>query len=433
MCSSIYSRELDTADYQDLKLEKYNYPVVIVFNGVDHYVPTKPSSGERYTDYRVSKQLAPLLTGALSIIDEVDKEQVNPTKLQSINELETLLVKSIPVLAPYLVPGNIRGCQQDSAVREAAPLPQISAAEVPSSDRSSLLPPPSTEAPVAGAVPHPSANQPASKKKHGGRKPKKGGYPCHICGKARDRKSDLDGHLWNAHRVGQPIECNMGECQHRTFATKSSLNTHVKTQHRKQHTYKCQTCPYGSESHDYFVEHRIKAHGIVMRYKKSKKPIIYHCKKCGKVYVGPASLRKHVQRKMCMVKKKVECKDCGRKFKSQKGLDKHHREQHNPDHPMYECARPLCTAVLSSQESFHNHQLWHNGLDKKQRQKIAQRRKREAAALRQAAAELAGKKPKRKSQDPDYRSSKATKSTPAKLLPQRKSPRGSPRGSKGKK
>ena len=379
MTCSIYSRELHSDDYKELKLDKYSYPVVLVFNGIDHYVPTKPSSGEKYTDFKVSKQLAPLLTGALSIIDEVNREQVNPAKLDSINELEAQLVKSIPVIAPYLMPGNIRSCQQNSAVREAASLPLISAGEVPPSDGSSELPPASTEAPVVGAVPPSPANQPA-KKKHGGRKPKKGGYPCHICGKARDRKSDLDGHLWNAHRVGQPIECNLGQCEHRTFATKSSLNTHVKTQHKKQHSYQCKSCAFGSESHDYFVEHRIKAHGIVMRYKKSRKAIIYHCKKCGKVFVGPASLRKHVQRKMCMVKKKVECQDCGRKFKSQKGLDKHHREQHNPDHPMFECARPLCTAVLSSQESFHNHQLWHNGLDKKQRQKIAQRRKREAAA-----------------------------------------------------
>ena len=320
----------------------------------------------KYADFKCSKQLAPLLTGALSIIEELDREKTNPTKLDSINELEAQFVKSIPVIAPNLMSSYVRSCQKHSAERDRSSLPQIDAAEVPPPPGSSHLPSASTETPVVGAVPHSAANEPA-KKKHGERRPKKGGYPCHICGKARDRKSDLDGHLWAAHRVGQPIECNLGDCAHRTFATKSSLKTHVKTQHNKKHTYQCKDCSFGSESHDYYIEHRIKAHGIVMRYKKSRKPIIYHCKKCGKVFIGPASKRKHVQRKMCMVQKKVECLECGRKFKTQKGLDKHHSEQHNPDHPMFECAREKCTAVLSSQESFHNHQLWHNGLDKKKR------------------------------------------------------------------
>ena len=45
--------------------------------------------------------------------------------------------------------------------------------------------------------------------------------------KKRDRKPDLEEHMWNAHRVGDPIQCNIAPCQNKDFSTRGALKLHI--------------------------------------------------------------------------------------------------------------------------------------------------------------------------------------------------------------
>ena len=104
--------------------------------------------------------------------------------------------------------------------------------QVPPSDTPSHLSSSSTVPTTSTASSSSQADPPLGRR--GGRKPKKGGYEYTVCGKKRDRKSDLDGHLWTACKIGFPIQCNIPPCENKDFATRGSLKLHQKTKHQKE-------------------------------------------------------------------------------------------------------------------------------------------------------------------------------------------------------
>ena len=299
--------------------------------------------------------------------------------------------------------------------------------QVPSSYAQPDLSSPTT---TTSLTPQPLADQPEEEDTGGKkRKPKKGGYVCHVCEKKRDRKPDLEGHLWNAHRIGDPIQCNIEPCHNKDFSTRGALKLHIKTQHNKKHEHKCKDYYFGSESRLYLIEHRIRQHGIRMRKKDTKELIIYFCPKCGKVCKEAASRQKHILRGMCKVEKKIPCPDCIRKFKTVSSRDKHRDQLHNPRAKVWEC--PTCTKQMNSYTAYLNHQKWHRGYNSKVRQIKAREKKREQAQLRAYAKLFEKRKPKSPRQgDPDY-AAPTTKSAPAKVLNIRHSPR--LKGQKGQK
>ena len=62
---------LDPADFSR-RMEKNAYPMVIVYNGRDHYVPTKPTTYQHYYTWKTEKELAPILSAGLLVIEEMD-------------------------------------------------------------------------------------------------------------------------------------------------------------------------------------------------------------------------------------------------------------------------------------------------------------------------------------------------------------------------
>ena len=231
--------------------------------------------------------------------------------------------------------------------------------------------------------------------------------------KKRDRKPDLEGHMWNALRVDDPIQCNKAPCQNKDFSAKGALKLHIKSQNKKQHSFKCKYCYFGTESRDYYIEHRIRQHGVRMRNKETKDPIIYHCSKCGKICKEPASRRKHIQRGMCKVAKTVPCTGSARKFKTVKGRDLHFSHHHYPEARVWKCSQ--CAKQTSSYSSYVNHQKWHRGYNSKVRQIKAREKCREQGQLKAYANHLERRKPKSPRQgDPDY-VNPAAKSAQAKI------------------
>ena len=410
------------------RMQKNQYPMVLYYNGRDHYAPTRSVSLEDFYRWKMEKELGPVLSGALFIIEEIDRTKLPPNVLQEVNEVQAQIVKSLPIISPQANSSHLRKAANPDVRRRGPIFSQEGGSQVSSSVTGSDLPPAPTGTGTTGS----SSTQPPTNKPARGKRPSKGGYPCHLCSTKRDRKSDLDGHLWVVHRIGEPIQCNIAPCQQRDFATKGSLKSHIQTQHRKKFEHKCPDCEFGSQSRNYYIEHRIKKHGIRMMSKKDKTPVIYHCSKCGKVFPGPASLQRRKQRGLCKTTKKITCPDCPRKFKTKKGRDIHVNQFHNPSARTWVCPRENCAKQLNSRVAYHNHQAWHNGMTSRVRRQRAKERRRQQAHLRMYAKTLSKKKAKSpRKGDPDF-SQASSKSAPAKviLLPP---PRRSPRGHKGSK
>ena len=156
----------------------------------------------------MEKELGPVLSAALSIIEEIDRAKLPPNVLHEVNEVEAQIVKSLPIISTHSNSAHLRKVSAGQTAHRGPVFSQETGGEVSSSSRSSHLPSDAGTSSTTSSLPQ--ADNPVQKK---GRRPKKGGYACHICGKLRDRKSDLDGHLWMVHRVGQPIQCNIHPCK----------------------------------------------------------------------------------------------------------------------------------------------------------------------------------------------------------------------------
>ena len=73
--------------------KKNAYPMVIVYNGRDHYVPTRPTTYAQYYKWKTEKELAPILSAGLLVIEEMDLEFLSEAERNACNELEACIVK----------------------------------------------------------------------------------------------------------------------------------------------------------------------------------------------------------------------------------------------------------------------------------------------------------------------------------------------------
>ena len=406
-------------------MHKNTHPLVLCYNGSNHYAPTKSCSPEKFYQWKMEKELGPVLSAALFIIEEIDRNKLPSNVLNEINEVEAQIVKSLPIISKHSNTSHLRQAAMMEVPHRGPVFAQETGSQISGTAASSDLPSASSHAGTSSTSssslqPQIGAGQPVKK----GRRPKKGGYVCHICNKKRDRKSDLDSHLWVAHRIGEPIQCNISPCNQRDFSTKGALKSHIKTQHKKKYEHNCRACDFGCESLIYYIEHRIKKHNIRMKTKKTGEYRIYHCTKCGKVIQRPASLSRHKQRGLCNQAKTVECSKCIKRFKTVKGRDKHYSQFHTEGARTWECPRDKCTTQLNSLNAYHNHQLWHNGMTSQIRRRIARERRKQQAQLKAYARHINRKRAKSpRFGDPDY-SVASSKSAPAKVIPVRRSPRG---------
>ena len=409
------------------------YPIVVVYNGRDHFVPTQPISNIAFNTWKLKKQLGPILGAGLLVAKEIDRSTLDHTLLTSLNEVEACLQKHLPTLAPQ---ANYDYLTQaiDAPTRGPAFDPEVGAGVISAPPASSVPSgtTPSTSEPSAESEPPP----PVQKK---GRKP----HICEVCGITKTRKPDMDGHRWYYHQLGDPIQCNIAPCNQRNFSARSALKQHVDNIHNKKFRYVCRDCPYGSDSRDYYLTHRVKKHGVKITSPKTKKPIVFTCPKCKKIFMGPSLLKRHTLRGLCMTRKRYQCRICLRMYKTQAYLDNHVQQLHREGAKTWVCSK--CQKVCNSQSAFHNHQLWHRGLSVLQRAQAQTRRKSQMESLRATSAHIQKKlphqqdkprqkvphKPRAKGKGKSSRPS--TKSAPAKLVQPRRSPRQSKGRGKGKK
>ena len=391
--------------------------------------PPNPQPNRDFYKWKLQKQLGPILSAGLLVICELDRALLDDTLQNSVSEVEACIVKHLPILSSEANDAHhldITAAPQRGPCFEHQPSGSlISVPDAPA------VPPSSSTA----ATNVPSGQVPASEPGKRGRKP----YICEICGKTKQRKPDSDGHKWFYHQVGTPIQCNTPPCKENNFASKGSLKQHMKNVHEKLFRYICRQCPYGYDSRDYYLTHRVTKHNVKIRSHKTHKPIVFRCQKCKKVFSGTNLLKNHERRGLCMTRKIYQCPECLKFYKTQAYLDLHFKQHHTPGANTWVCE--LCSKVCNSQSAAHNHQLWHRGLGVLQRAQAASKHCRQMEAMKTTSQNIEQKLPHltrkkaRKQVLPKAREPKAkkggisaTKSAPAKIIPRR-----SPRQLKGKK
>ena len=224
----------------------------------------------------------------------------------------------------------------------------------------------------------------------------------------KGRKPDLRGHLWTAHKIGQPIVCNMGQCNNKSFSCDSSLKQHIRTQHMGKFKHSCTKCPFKTDNPDALVSHMFTNHSIVLKDKDTGKKAVYKCVLCQKQFVGKHLLRKHQKDENCIKKKTLKCHHCIRRFKTKEGLqyhvDHYHMGKRSP------CAK---CGILLPEKSIRNHMRHHGA------QQLLQEAKLHAAKVGSARRRYFAFTSRRLSKmkvDPKSKAgSLATKSAPAKL------------------
>ena len=92
---------IDASDYSR-RMEKNAYPLVICYNGRDHYVPTKPTTYQHFYAWKTEKELAPILLAGLLVIEEMDLRFVSDEQKEACNELEACIIKHLPTLSPQV-------------------------------------------------------------------------------------------------------------------------------------------------------------------------------------------------------------------------------------------------------------------------------------------------------------------------------------------
>ena len=254
----------------------------------------------------------------------------------------------------------------------------------------------------------------------------------------------MDGHRWFYHQLGDPIQCNIPPCKERNFSARSALKQHVDNIHNKKFRYVCRDCPYGSDSRDYYLTHRVKQHGVKITSAKTKKPIIFTCTKCKKIFMGPSLLKRHTLRGLCTTRKRYQCRICLRMYKTQAYLDNHVEQLHREGAKTWVCSKCQKKCVTPKQHFittsfgtevsvfFKEPRLKQGGKGKWRLSKPPQptcRRSCHTSRRNQGRRCLPspGTSPGGKGKAP------STKSAPAKLVPPRRSPRQSKGRGKGKK
>ena len=371
--------KIDPKDFQNQRLQPNAYPIVLGFNGRDHYFPTVPSTVHEFNEWKVVHQVGPLLTGVLLAIEDVDFKDPRLTdqKKQSLQTVKTCILQNLPTISKeshttyqskirksvgpvFAQPGSHTG---SSASGE----PEVSSSHLPD--------PPTTS----------STTQHDSTKKKGKGKRKK--YICQHCGEGKDRKPDLTGHLWTKHNVGEPIICTLGECGGKSYSTLSSLRQHKRTIHQGKYNFNCQyeNCKYGTESKDQLLTHKATKHGITLVSRSTNKEIVYKCPRCKKIFKGPSRLKRHIREGMCLVKKTIPCgfEDCRRKFKTRMGRERHLGVFHRgDDRKKLTCFR--CKVKLANKGSMANHQKYHRYLDSIKKAKIQQTKSKPKSKVSQS-------------------------------------------------
>ena len=174
---SCYQLQLNPADFGNMP--KNMFPIVIAYNGRDHFVPTIPCSEKDYLAWKVHKEFGSLAVATLLVTKELDRPSLPAGAAQGIKAIEKAIEDNLPKISKkafqyYNTLARRTTTHRGPAVQVAGSVPGTAG-----SSSSHQPPGPSTS----------SASQGAAEQEEQVDIPK--GYKCDHCGKLCQRKPDL--------------------------------------------------------------------------------------------------------------------------------------------------------------------------------------------------------------------------------------------------
>ena len=192
---------LDPPDFPR-RMDKNSYPLVVAYNGRDHYSPTKLTTYVQYYKWKLEKELMPILSAGLLVCEEMDRKFLTDPQANAVSEIEAKILGHLPTLSISVnaahhtmvarVPG--RGCR-GLVFHDPGTL------KVPEPPAPPYNPPGGQPSTSATGEPSSQTEQPPPTQQ------KKGKYVCDVCGISKTHKPALVGHLRIAYGLGEPIRC----------------------------------------------------------------------------------------------------------------------------------------------------------------------------------------------------------------------------------
>ena len=99
---------LNEADFKRDNMPRNHYPLVICYNGRDHFTPTKPTTDAQFYQWKLNRELGPIVSASLMVIEELDRHMLQPNILTAINQLEATIVQTLPIISPASNASHLR-------------------------------------------------------------------------------------------------------------------------------------------------------------------------------------------------------------------------------------------------------------------------------------------------------------------------------------
>ena len=141
MVQSCHVTLVNDADFNKETMHRNAYPLVLCYNGRDHFTPTKPTTDAVFYNWKLNRELGPIVSASLMVIEELDRHMLQPNILTAINQLEATIVQTLPIISPTANASHLRAVsarnKQGPAQRGAVidpygpPVPGTSASEPP--------------------------------------------------------------------------------------------------------------------------------------------------------------------------------------------------------------------------------------------------------------------------------------------------------------
>ena len=258
-------------------------PIVVAYNEVNHYTPTKLVSLKEFQSWKVQQciQFAQGFVNSAAVVNkDFVSDEVSSRLESSVDSLNNLLslyamqgaqfasgepvgpilhVPDPPGQEPFLsgVPVTKKGKDKSTMTMATTPHPPPP-------------PPPPTPTPTSSKPPT------ISKKKS---------LDCEVCKQHFTRSNDLRDHKISAHKMGNPFICLI--CA-KTYTKQRNLNQHIKNKHQNTYRYTCskqqksgKQCKLQTDSKDVFITHNVKYHDV-------EPEMEFRCPKCQKNLMAKA-------------------------------------------------------------------------------------------------------------------------------------------------
>ena len=106
MVQSCHITLIEEQDFQDI--HKNTYPIVVYYNGRDHFTPMRPSSQSKFLKWKLNKELGPIVSAALLVIEELDRPKLSPAVLTAVNQLEDTIVQTLLTISPSSLSSHLK-------------------------------------------------------------------------------------------------------------------------------------------------------------------------------------------------------------------------------------------------------------------------------------------------------------------------------------